>query len=430
MSVKKYYQLAKFKLFKICRSITGNGITLSLKIIKNKLPDLKIKKIKCGTKVFDWRIPPEWNVYDAYVLDNKQKKIIDFKKNNLHLVNFSTPIQMRVKKKKLLKKIFTLKKQPQAIPYVTSYYKKNWGFCVSENYKKKVLDKYGDDTFFDIKIDTKFNYKGNLRYGEYFIKGRKNKEILISTYLCHPSMANNELSGPIVVMSLIDYFKNKKLNYGIRFVIIPETIGAISYISKNLNKLQNNVFCGFNITCVGDSRNYTFIKSKYENSPSDYSIEKILKSKKLKHIKQSFLNRGSDERQYNSVGVDLGITTFSRSKFHEFPEYHTSLDNFDFVSLKALNQSFNIMKESIELIQSKIYPRSRVLCEPFLTKRKLYPEINIKGRKFKDRTTLILDFLQYSDGNIDLKRISEKIKCKYSEVQQIYKYLLKLKLVY
>ena len=430
MSVKKYYQLAKFKLFKICRSITGNGITLSLKIIKNKLPDLKIKKIKCGTKVFDWRIPPEWNVYDAYVLDNKQKKIIDFKKNNLHLVNFSTPIQMRVKKKKLLKKIFTLKKQPKAIPYVTSYYKKNWGFCVSENYKKKVLDKYGDDTFFDIKIDTKFNYKGNLRYGEYFIKGRKNKEILISTYLCHPSMANNELSGPIVVMSLIDYFKNKKLNYGIRFVIIPETIGAISYISKNLNKLQNNVFCGFNITCVGDSRNYTFIKSKYENSPSDYSIEKILKSKKLKHIKQSFLNRGSDERQYNSVGVDLGITTFSRSKFHEFPEYHTSLDNFDFVSLKALNQSFNIMKESIELIQSKIYPRSRVLCEPFLTKRKLYPEINIKGRKFKDRTTLILDFLQYSDGNIDLKRISEKIKCKYSEVQQIYKYLLKLKLVY
>ncbi len=430
MSVKKYYQLAKFKLFKICRSITGNGITLSLKIIKKKLPGLKIKKIKCGTKVFDWKIPPEWNVYDAYVLDHKQEKIIDFKKNNLHLVNFSTPVKMRVKKKELLKKIFTLKKQPKAIPYVTSYYKKNWGFCVSENYKKKVLDKYGDNSFFDVKIDTKFNYKGNLRYGEYFIKGKKNKEILISTYLCHPSMANNELSGPIVVMSLIDYFKNKKLNYGIRFIIIPETIGAISYISKNLNKLRDNVFCGFNITCVGDSRNYTFIKSKYENSPSDYSIEKILKSKKLKYLKQGFLKRGSDERQYNSVGVNLGITTFSRSKFHEFPEYHTSLDNFNFVSVKALNQSFNIMKETIELIQSTIYPKSRLICEPFLTKRKLYPEVNIKGRKFKDKTTLILDFLQYSDGKVDLKRISEKIKCKYSEAQDIYKYLLKLELVY
>ena len=430
MGTKKYYNLAKGKLFKICRSITGNGITLSLKIIKKQFSEFKIKKIKCGTKVFDWKIPPEWNVYNAYVLDDKQKKIIDFKKNNLHLVNFSIPVKKKIKKQDLLKKIYTLKKQPQAIPYVTSYYKKNWGFCVSHNYKKKVLDKYNNNSLFDVKIETEFNFRGNLRYGEYFIKGKKNKEILISTYLCHPSMANNELSGPIVVMSLIDYFKNKKLNYGIRFVIIPETIGAISYISKNLNKLQNNVFCGFNITCVGDSRNYTFIKSKYENSPSDYSIEKILKSKKLKYIKQSFLNRGSDERQYNSVGVNLGITTFSRSKFHEFPEYHTSLDNFDFVSLKALNQSFNIMKESIELIQSKIYPRSRVLCEPFLTKRKLYPEINIKGRKFKDRTTLILDFLQYSDGNIDLKRISEKIKCKYSEVEQIYKYLLKLKLVY
>ncbi len=430
MGTKKYYNLAKGKLFKICRSITGNGITLSLKIIKRQFSEFKIKKIKCGTKVFDWKIPPEWNVYNAYVLDDKQKKIIDFKKNNLHLVNFSIPVKKKIKKQDLLKKIYTLKKQPQAIPYVTSYYKKNWGFCVSHNYKKKVLDKYNNNSLFDVKIETEFNFRGNLRYGEYFIKGKKNKEILISTYLCHPSMANNELSGPIVVMSLIDYFKNKKLNYGIRFVIIPETIGAISYISKNLNKLKNNVFCGFNITCVGDSRNYTFIKSKYENSPSDYSIEKILKSKKIKYIKQSFLNRGSDERQYNSVGVNLGITTFSRSKFHEFPEYHTSLDNFDFVSLKALNQSFNIMKESIELIQSKIYPRSRVLCEPFLTKRKLYPEINIKGRKFKDRTTLILDFLQYSDGNIDLKRISEKIKCKYSEVQQIYKYLLKLKLVY
>ena len=430
MGTKKYYNLAKGKLFKICRSITGNGITLSLKIIKKKFPDLKIKKVKCGSKVFDWKIPPEWNVYDAYVLDNKNKKIIDFKKNNLHLVNFSTPVEMRIKKKELLKRIFSLKKQPKAIPYVTSYYKKNWGFCVSENFKRKVLDKYKDNSFFDIKIDTKFNFKGNLRYGEYFIKGKKNQEILVSTYLCHPSMANNELSGPIVAMSLIDYFKNKKLNYGIRFVIIPETIGAISYISKNFDKLKKNVFCGFNITCVGDTRNYTFIKSKYENSPSDYSIEKILKNKKLKYIKQSFLKRGSDERQYNSVGVDLGITTFSRSKFHEFPEYHTSLDNFNFVSVMALNQSFNVMKETIELIQRTIYPKSRVICEPFLTKKKLYPEVNIKGRKFKDKTTLILDFLQYSDGKVDLKRISEKIKCKFSEAQDIYKYLLKLKLVY
>tara|TARA_E500000178_G_scaffold216964_2_gene214181 strand:+ start:2829 stop:4121 length:1293 start_codon:yes stop_codon:yes gene_type:complete len=429
MNIKKHYQIAKFKLFNICRSITGNGITLSLQIIKKQFPNLKIKKIRCGKKVFDWKIPPEWNVYDAYVLDHKKKKIIDFKKNNLHLVNFSVPVKKRLKKSELLKKIFTLKKQPKAIPYVTSYYKKNWGFCVSHEFKKNVLEKYEENSFFDMKIDTKLNHKGNLRYGEYFIKGKKDKEILISTYLCHPSMANNELSGPIVTMSLIDYFKRKKINYGLRFVIIPETIGAISYIHKNLKKLTKNVFCGFNITCVGDSRNYTFIKSKYENSPSDYSIEDVLKNKKLKYTKLNFLKRGSDERQYNSVGVNLGITTFSRSKFDEFPEYHTSLDNFDFVSIKSLTQSFNVIKDSIELIQSSIYPKTQIVCEPFLTKRNFYPEINIKGRKFKDKTKLILDFLQYSDGNFDLKKISKKIKCKYSETKDIYKYLLKIKLV-
>ena len=429
MNIKKHYQIAKFKLFNICRSITGNGITLSLQIIKKQFPNLKIKKIRCGKKVFDWKIPPEWNVYDAYVLDHKKKKIIDFKKNNLHLVNFSVPVKKRLKKSELLKKIFTLKKQPKAIPYVTSYYKKNWGFCVSHEFKKNVLEKYEENSFFDMKIDTKLNHKGNLRYGEYFIKGKKNKEILISTYLCHPSMANNELSGPIVTMSLIDYFKRKKINYGLRFVIIPETIGAISYIHKNLKKLTKNVFCGFNITCVGDSRNYTFIKSKYENSPSDYSIEDVLKNKKLKYTKLNFLKRGSDERQYNSVGVNLGVTTFSRSKFDEFPEYHTSLDNFDFVSIKSLTQSFNVIKDSIELIQSSIYPKTQIVCEPFLTKRNFYPEINIKGRKFKDKTKLILDFLQYSDGNFDLKKISKKIKCKYSETKGIYKYLLKIKLV-
>ena len=242
-------------------------------------------------------------------------------------------------------------------------------------------------------------------------------------------MANNELSGPIVIMSLIDYFRSKKLNYGLRFVIIPETIGAISYIHRNLNSLRKNVFCGFNVTCVGDSRNYTFIKSKYENSPSDYSIEKVLKKRKLRYNKLNFLKRGSDERQYNSVGINLGITTFSRSKFDEFEEYHTSLDNFDFVSVKSLKQSFNIIKDSIELLQSKIYPKTKIICEPFLTKRNFYPEINIKGRKFKNKTKLILDFLQYSDGKIELNEISKIIKCKYSEAKEIYELLLKNKLV-
>ena len=210
MSIKKYYNLGKKILYPINRSITGNGQKKTLKIIKNEFSELKIKKIKSGKKVFDWKIPHEWNINDAYIEDKFGKKIINFKKNNLHLMGYSQPIKKTVNKKQLLKKLYSLPKQPKAIPYITSYYKKNWMFCASHQKKKEIEKQYKNNDKFKIFINSNFDKKGFLNYGELLLKGKSDDEILISTNICHPSMANNELSGPIVSMSLIDYFKKKK----------------------------------------------------------------------------------------------------------------------------------------------------------------------------------------------------------------------------
>lgn len=210
MITKKFYNLGKNQLFNICRSITGDGVRKTLKIYKKEFPKLKIKSIKSGTKVFDWTVPPEWNIKNAYILDKYNKKIVNFKNNNLHIVSYSQPLNKKISKNELFKKLHSLKMQPTAIPYVTSYYKKNWGFCISHNEKKKFNKQYKTNDKFRVVINSSLNESGKLNYGELFIKGKSDEEILISTYICHPSMANNELSGSIVSLSLIDYFKKKK----------------------------------------------------------------------------------------------------------------------------------------------------------------------------------------------------------------------------
>lgn len=209
MNIKKFYLIGKNILFPICRSITGPGAKETLRVIKSQFKQLKIIKDKSGKKVFDWKIPPEWQINNAFILDKNKKKIIDFKENNLHIVNYSVPIKKNFSKKKLFNKIYSIQKKPNAIPYKTSYYKKDWGFCVTDHYKKKLNKIYKSNDNFFVKIDSKIKDNGNLYYGEILIKGRSSQEILISTYICHPSMANNELSGPIVSMCLIDYFKKK-----------------------------------------------------------------------------------------------------------------------------------------------------------------------------------------------------------------------------
>ena len=425
----KYYNIAKKNLYPICRSLTGRGVVRTLKIIKDSLPALKIKKFKSGSKVFDWHIPPEWNVKDAYVLDKNGLKIIDFKKHNLHLIGYSIPQKITLTKKYFFKNLFFLKDQPEAIPYITSYYKKRWGFCVSYNQFKEFNKKYSSKDKFKIVINSTLNNKGNLNYGELILKGKSKQEILISTYICHPSMANNELSGPIVSMGLINYFSKKLLNKTLRFIFIPETIGSIAYLNKNLNYLKDNVIGGFNLSCIGDNRQHSCMFSKYKNSPSDEAIISAYKKLKIRKYKiYSFLERGSDERQYNSPGVDLPISSIFRTKYGKYPEYHTSLDDFKLVTLKGVTGGFNVAKTAIKVLLKNVYPKCKINCEPQMGKRNLYSTLSTKNSQIQSRS--YMDFLQYADGTNCLKKISKLINIKYQVTKKIFLKLKKHSLIY
>jgi aminopeptidase-like protein len=393
---KNLYDLLK-KLFPITRSITGNGNRKTLKIIKTVINKLKIIEYKSGKKVFDWKIPPEWNIKDAYVLYNK-KKIIDYKKNNLHILGYSQPINKTVTRKELFEHIYTDKRDKTVIPYVTSYYKKNWGFCISENYKKKILGNK-----FKVVINSSFKKNGSLTIGELIIKGKTKKEILLSCNICHPSLANNELSGPTLLSYIGNFIQKKNRYYTYRLLFLPETIGAIAYLHENLSKLQKNFIAGFHLTCIGDDGDFSMVESKYANSYSDEIAKKVLK--KTKHKIYSFLECGSDERQYNFPGINLPVVTLSRSKFDKFKAYHTSKDNLNFVSAKSLQASYNHIVNLINEFE-KNYKDFQIFsttkCEPFLTKRKLYRTVSQKNTlsNFEKR---MFNILYFGDG----KRISE-----------------------
>ena len=397
-------------LFPICRSLTGNGVDKTLAYLQNNIKiNLRIIKFKTGTKVFDWKIPKIWNVSKAYVKRLNGSTIIDFKKNNLHVVGYSSKINKTVDKKELFKHLFTQVNQPNLIPYVTSYYKKNWGFCVAENFKKKIKDKK-----YKVLIDSSHT-NGSLKIGESYIKGRSKKEIFFSTYFCHPSMANDNLSGVVVQSALIKYIKQKykRTNYSYRFIFIPETIGSIAYLSKNLKKMKKYIIAGFNLSCVGDDRGYSYVESRYGDNLADNAIKSALLDKK--NVKgYSFLFRGSDERQYCAPGIDLPVCGFSRSKFGEYKEYHTSADNLKIISNKSLNNSLKVLKTIVDAFETGLYPEVRIKGEPQLSKYNLYPTISQKGIKnkgnfskqeFIDRCNV----LAYADGKNNLFDISKKI---------------------
>ena len=426
--LKKNFLLAKKKIFPLHRSITGNGTLNTLKIIKNKIPQLRIIKIKSNTNVFDWKVPPEWNISKAYILDKNKKKILDLKKNNLHIVGYSNPVNKFFSKRELFKRLHSLPNQANAIPYVTSYYKKYWGFCLTESQKKQIKKKYCDSDKFKVVIKSQFNKRGNLNYGELVVPGKSKQEILISTYICHPSMANNELSGPIVSMTLAQYFlKIKNLKKTLRFIFIPETIGSISYLSKNLKKLKKNVIAGYNLSCIGDERMHSCMFSKYSNSISDKALRSAYKSLNINYKRHSFLKRGSDERQFNSPGIDLPIASIFRTKYAEYPEYHTSLDDFKLVTTRGLMGGFKVAKKAINLILEQIYPKNKILCEPHMSKRKLYPTLSKKDTNYFSES--IMDFLQYADGKNNINEISVLIKKNLKFTINIYNLLLEKKLI-
>ena len=391
------------------RSLTGHGTRKTLEYLKDINPELNIHSFKSGLKVFDWEIPDEWNIYDAYIEHESGQKFAEFSKNNLHILGYSNACNMEVTLSELLPHIYTQPDQPDVIPYVTSYYEDRWGFCMSENDKQKLPDgKYR------VIIDATKG-AGSLELADLIINGQSNKEIFFSTYVCHPSMANNELSGPVLASALIQYIKTEYPNpqHTYRFVFAPETIGSIIYLSEHIQLLKENVICGFNLSCVGDERAYSYIESRMGNTLADSALQAAMID--LDNVKKySFLDRGSDERQYCAPGVDLPFCGFCRTKYKEFPEYHTSADNFDVVTSEGLEGSFNVMKSIIDAFEMKLYPKIVVKCEPQLGKRGLRPTISQKGHN--DNANMRADFIAYSDGKHSLFDISIKIKRKLSKV--------------
>lgn len=405
-------------LYHIPRSLTGDGVVQTLKYIQKIIP-LDIKKVPSGSKAFDWTVPPEWNIRDAYIIDlNTNKKVVDFKNHNLHVVGYSTPIDTEIDYDELIGHLYYLEDQPSAIPYITSYYSERWGFCLSFN-QFRSLNKISR---FKVYIDSDLDPKGHLTYGEYFIKGEVKQEIFFSSYICHPQMVNNELSGPAILTGLANHLSNRKNYYSYRFVLVPETIGSITYLSKNLSHLKSHVVGGFNLTCLGDERSWGFIPSRYGNNISDRIAKHILKNKICDFIEYSWLDRGSDERQYCSPGIDLPISSVTRSKYGEYPEYHTSLDNFDVVTEKGLKESLKFYLNCIEIFEKNISnPKISVLCEPQLGKRGLYPTISTKESGGIVRN--MMNFISYCDGTNSILDISEICNIQFEESYSYYEKL-------
>jgi len=401
------YQLAE-KLFPIGRSLTGEGVRESLHILQEELPELQIQSVPTGTQVFDWTVPKEWEIRDAYIEDPDGKRIIDYHQNNLHVIGYSAPIDRYVELEELLPYIRVEENQPDVIPYVTSYYAERSGFCMTKNMRDSL--KPGR---YHMVIDSRL-FDGVLNYAELLLPGKSKKEVLLSTYICHPSMANNELSGPVLVTALVKWLKTLDRELSYRIVIVPETLGSIAYLSRNLDQMKQNTIAGYVLTCVGDERAYSYLESRGGDTLADRALKNVLHSLHPDYITHSYLERGSDERQYNAPGVDLPVCDLCRSKYGEYPEYHTSADNMDLISPKGLFGAYEVMTQVISALEHNHYYKVTCLCEPQLGKRGLYPTESRKGiyHEVKKMTNLIA----YADGCRDLIAISDKIGVPVSEL--------------
>lgn len=411
------HELCK-ELWPITRSITGDGVRETLRILQRELPDLVVNEVKSGAQVFDWQVPNEWNISEAYIEDEQGQRIIDFKDNNLHVVGYSTPVDEWVSLEELDKHLYSLPDQPDAIPYITSYYKERWGFCLTHAMREKLSNQK-----YHVVIKSVLK-PGVLNYAELLIPGKKSQEVFISTYICHPSMANNELSGPAVTTQIAKYIQdNTERNYTYRIVFIPETIGSITYLSQNSEHLKKNVVAGFNVSCIGDDRCYSYLPSRNGNTLSDRVAIAALNRIDSNFKRYTWLDRGSDERQYCAPGIDLPIATIMRSKYGEYPEYHTSLDDLvNVVTPNGLEGGFNVLKGALDIIESNLYPKMEVLCEPQLGKRGLYPTLSTKESGKQVRA--MMNLITYSDGSKSLFEISELIGEDYFLLLELVKKLV------
>ncbi|NFV81159.1 DUF4910 domain-containing protein [Magnetospirillum aberrantis SpK] len=386
-------------LFPICRSITGTGVRTTLDYLRNLLPEMTVHAVPSGTPAFDWSTPDEWNIEDAWLEHEDGERICSFTDSNLHVMSYSVPVDRWLTLEELQPHLHSFDRLPEAIPYVTSYYAHNWGFCLP--HAKRAALKPGR---YHAVIRSRLE-PGELNYGELILPGRESREVLLSTYICHPSMANNELSGPVVTTALARWLAGRDRRYTYRIVFAPETIGSIIYLSRNLERMKERTIAGYVVTCVGDDRTYSYLPSRLGGTLADRVAQHVLAHHAGSFDRYTFLQRGSDERQYCFPGINLPVCLVMRSKFATYPEYHTSADDLSVISPAGLQGGFDALRKCIEVIEANRTWRVTTLCEPQLGRRGLYPNVAPKGGV---RPLNMMHLIHYADGNHDLLEIAER----------------------
>ena len=396
---EEIYALAA-EIYPICRSITGDGVRMTLDHLARNI-DLEVHEVPTGTQVFDWTIPREWTIRDAFIKNAAGERIVDFRKCNLHVLNYSRPVQSKLPLDELKRHIFTLPDQPDLIPYRTSYYVENWGFCMEQNR----LDALPDGLY-EVLIDASLD-DGSLSYGEYLHQGETEEEVLLSAHVCHPSLANDNCSGLALLTCLAERLAPLKTRYSYRFLFAPGTIGAIAWLARNAHRVDR-IRHGLVVSCVGDGGGPTYKKSRQGDAFIDRAMTHVLQHTAAAPTILDFFPYGYDERQYCSPGFDLPVGLFQRSQFGTFPEYHTSADNLDFVRPEHLASSYRMIAATLDIVENDRTPEStNPRCEPQLGRRGLYSALG-GDQDGPAKSMAFLWILNLADGRHSLLDIAER----------------------
>jgi len=404
------------ELYPICRSITGDGVRATLRRLQQEIP-LTVHEVPTGTQVFDWTVPKEWNVRDAFVKNAQGEKVIDFQRSNLHLVSYSVPVHQKMTLTDLKPHLFSLPEQPDLIPYRTAYYHETWGFCVSH----QLLESLPDGEY-EVWIDTVLA-PGHLTYGEYYLPGETEDEILISCHCCHPSLGNDNLSGIALSTFLARHLQTQPRRYAYRFLFIPGTIGSITWLAQH-EAQTDQIKHGLVVACVGDAGQMTYKRSRRGNAEIDRAVSHVLKTAGKPYEIVDFSPYGYDERQYCSPGFNLPVGSLTRTPHGRYPAYHTSADNLDFVRPAALVDSLATYLAVLDVLEhNQRYQSTNPKCEPQLGKRGLYGKFG--GQKAtKAHEMAMLWVLNLADGSHTLLDMAERANLPFSLVRQVADTLL------